>query len=177
MVSIGCNFADKQTELLISKLIQRGFISSDLRVSSLWSDEFKVDLSAGFDALWKIHAKGSKKLAIARYGKVVKKITSEELEAKLSLYVQTNDFQYLKGLDVYLNPKMEHWNDPLVYKDGVKPIDKNNKLANMVMSLIFILVFVSCKPEIKVKEKPTMIKSELIDAIESGSKLTKADAG
>lgn len=52
--------------------------------------------------------------------------------------------------------------------------EKTNSMKGMIMSLIFILLF-SCTP-VKKPEKG-MKKSDLIDAIEAGSKLTKADAG
>jgi len=70
-----------------------------------------------FDELWKIHAKGNKKTAKDRFAKAIKKISFEELKSKLEPYVKSNDFCYLKGLDVWLNPDKEYWNDPIVKKE------------------------------------------------------------
>ncbi len=91
--------------------------------------------SADFERLWKIHAKGNKATAKERFSKVGHKLPIETWVAKLTEYVASNEFVFLKGLDVYLNPTKEHWNDPIVYKDGIKPTEsKNNILGEgMVM--------------------------------------------
>jgi hypothetical protein len=120
---IGCKF-DDATQLFLMKLKQKNFITSDYKPTNLWNSEFGS--SAGFDKLWEIHAKGNKILSKQRLIVVLKKVSFEELESKLREYVQTNEFEYLKNLDVWLNPKMEHWNDPLVYKGEFKKEDKNN---------------------------------------------------
>lgn len=70
-----------------------------------------------FDELWKMHPKGNKKTAKDRFVKVVKKISFAELKEKLEPYIKSNDFCYLKGLDVWLNPEKEYWNDPIVKKE------------------------------------------------------------
>lgn len=70
-----------------------------------------------FDELWRLHSKGNKKTAKDRFIKVVKKVPLAELKEKLELYIKSNDFCYLKGLDVWLNPLKEHWNDPIVKKE------------------------------------------------------------
>lgn len=121
---IGCKLEDATTQLFLTKLQQKNFINKDYVPTSLWENEFGS--SASFDSLWKLHPKGSKILSKQRLIVVLKKVPFEELEAKLSEYVKTNEFEYLKNLDVWLNPKMEHWNDPLVYKEGFKKEDKNN---------------------------------------------------
>lgn len=70
-----------------------------------------------FDELWKLHPKGNKKTAKERFIKAVKKVSYPELKSKLEPYIKSNDFCYLKGLDVWLNPIKEHWNDPIVKKE------------------------------------------------------------
>lgn len=70
-----------------------------------------------FDVLWKIHAKGNKKTAKLRFIKAMKLISFDEIKLILESYVKSNDFVYLKGLDVWLNPEKEHWNDPIVKKE------------------------------------------------------------
>ncbi len=93
----------------------------------------KKGSSAEFDALWKLHAKGNKLTARQRFDKVISKVPFQELESKLKEYIQSNEFIYLKGLDVWLNPQKEYWNDPIVYKDGIKPEDKSNPMSGMIM--------------------------------------------
>ena len=80
-----------------------------------------------FNELWSLHAKGNKKTAKDRFFKVMKKMSLEELKFKLEPYIKSNDFCYLKGLDVWLNPEKEHWNDPIVKKEDKfkKPEVKN----------------------------------------------------
>lgn len=70
----------------------------------------------GFNELWKLHSKGNKKTAKQRYTKAIKKVSFTELKSILEIYIKSNDFCYLKGLDVWLNPEKEHWNDPIVNK-------------------------------------------------------------
>lgn len=70
-----------------------------------------------FDELWKMHSKGNKKTAKQRFIKAVKLISFPELKAKLEPYIKSNDFCYLKGLDVWLNPEKEYWNDVVVKKE------------------------------------------------------------
>lgn len=70
-----------------------------------------------FDKFWTIHPKGNKATAKQRFIKVMKKNSVDELESKLWLYIKSNDYCYLKGLDVWLNPEKEHWNDPIVKKE------------------------------------------------------------
>ena len=70
-----------------------------------------------FDELWSMHPKGNKKTAKERFIKVVKKTSFAELKEKLEPYIKSNDFCYLKGLDVWLNPEKEYWNDVVVKKE------------------------------------------------------------
>lgn len=70
-----------------------------------------------FDELWKLHPKGNKKTAKQRFVKVIKIIKFSELKSKLEPYIKSNDFCYLKGLDVWLNPEKEYWNDMIVKKE------------------------------------------------------------
>ena len=107
-------------------------VADDKIILTKVSSQPKKDLSADFEILWKIHSKGNKKTALQRFSIVINKVPIKELETKLTAYIQTNEFTYLKGLDVWLNPVKEHWNDPLVYKDGVKPAD-DNPMSKMVM--------------------------------------------
>lgn len=97
---------------IIDSLQKKGFLI-DLYPNHKWSNEFIEDI----DRLWSIHKKGSKATARERLSKVLKKIAIEELIVKLTEYVKSKppeEFEYLKGLDVWLNPKTEHWNDPII---------------------------------------------------------------
>lgn len=79
------------------------------------------------EILWKIHAKGNKKTAAARLPKVLKKIPFEELKAKYITYIKsvsTSEFRHRKGLDVFLNPDKEHWNDPIAGDTRLKNENK-----------------------------------------------------
>jgi hypothetical protein len=96
----------------IVDLEQSGFVK-DLIPTEKWTSAFNSDI----DKLWSIHKKGNKKTAAERLKKVLKKVPIDELEEKLKIYVKSKppeDFKYLKGLDVWLNPAKEHWNDPIV---------------------------------------------------------------
>lgn len=80
-----------------------------------WKNAFKTD--ALVKELWSIHPKGNLQTAKERLPKVLLKIQIEMLIPKLKAYIASEpDEQYRKGLDVWLNPKKEHWNDPLVNK-------------------------------------------------------------
>lgn len=70
-----------------------------------------------FNILWDLHKKGNKTTAKKRFSKAIKKVSFTELKSLLEAYVKSNDFCYLKGLDVWLNPDKEHWNDPIVKKE------------------------------------------------------------
>lgn len=85
-----------------------------------------------FEELWKLHAKGNKKTAKDRFIKSIKKVSFDELKSKLEAYIKSNDFCYLKGLDVWLNPEKEHWSDPIVKKE-----DKFKKPEEPVKSSFF----------------------------------------
>jgi hypothetical protein len=89
--------------------------------------------SADFDKLWQLHSKGNKATAKERFMKIGHKLPIEKWVALLTEYVASNDFMYLKGLDVYLNPTKEHWNDPIVYKDGVQPVEMKEKTRDLIM--------------------------------------------
>jgi hypothetical protein len=89
-------------------------------------DETVENFADDFNELWSIHKKGNRKTAQERFNKVVKKVPLEKLKSILSEYIKSNDFQYLKGLDVWLNPEKCHWEDPIVYKNG-KPRDGEHK--------------------------------------------------
>lgn len=116
------NPAEKSVEMIgveihkilgtIGKLTSHGFLIG-MYPNHKWSNEFIEDI----DKLWSIHKKGSRATARERLPKVLKKITIEELIVKLTEYVKSKppeEFEYLKGLDVWLNPKTEHWNDPVI---------------------------------------------------------------
>lgn len=77
-----------------------------------------------FDELWKLHPKGNKKTAKDRFIKVIKKVPFSDLKEKLLPYIKSNDFCYLKGLDVWLNPDKEYWDDVIIWKDGKEPENK-----------------------------------------------------
>lgn len=97
---------------IMDELQKKGLIIGTLP-NHKWSNEFIEDI----DRLWSVHKKGSRAKAKERLSKVLKKITIEELIVKLTEYVKSKppeEFEYLKGLDVWLNPKTEHWNDPII---------------------------------------------------------------
>lgn len=96
-------------------------------ILSKYKDSVKKVSSADFEKLWKLHSKGNKTTAKERFSKVGHKLPIQTWIAKLTEYVASNEFVFLKGLDVYLNPAKEHWNDPIVYKDGVKPLTESKK--------------------------------------------------
>lgn len=96
----------------IGNLTSHGFLIGTYP-NHKWSNEFVEDI----DKLWAIHKKGSKAKAKERLSKVLKKISIDDLAKKLTDYIKSKppeEFEYLKGLDVWLNPKMEHWNDPVI---------------------------------------------------------------
>lgn len=87
-----------------------------------------------FDELWKLHPKGNKKTAKDRFIKVIKKVSFTELKSKLEPYIKSNDFCYLKGLDVWLNPEKEYWNDIVVKKEDKFKKEENNKKSSFFES-------------------------------------------
>ena len=91
----------------------------------------EIERLENFNKLWAMHSKGNKKTALERFIKV--KVPFIELQQILQKYITSNDFQYLKGLDVWLNPAKEHWNDPIVYKNGEPPKDLPKNLEGMIM--------------------------------------------
>lgn len=96
-------------------LYEKGFLHN-FKPTEKWTNAFKADI----DILWTIHAKGTKKVAATRLKTVLKKVPMSELVTKLKSYVKSNEFQYLKGLDVWLNPTAEHWN-AVVTKEANQP--------------------------------------------------------
>lgn len=101
-----------------SELLGKKMCTEDFRPTEKWTSCFGNDNE--FNELWTIHAKGNKKTAKQRFAKAIKKIRFKDLKDKLKAYAASNDFQYLKGLDVWLNPDKEHWNDPIVPKQQGK---------------------------------------------------------
>lgn len=94
----------------------QGFLV-EFKPTDKWNVHFK-DSSGEFEKLWLLLPKGSKIKAKQRYIKVIKTIEHTELEAKLKAYIAYCDRCGVlrKGLDVYLNPTLQHWND-LNYED------------------------------------------------------------
>ncbi len=103
----------------LGRMKEKGLIIWDAKnkrveAYSEWVNAFSSD--GLLDILWKIHAKGSKASARERLPKVLKKISFEELKQKYQAYIDScagREYQFIKGLDVFLNPKKEHWNDPI----------------------------------------------------------------
>lgn len=93
-------------------------------------DEWKIahGTSDYFEDLWKILKKGNKATAKDRFPKVMKKIEFPELKQKLINYVNHCDRYniFKKGLDVWLNPAKEYWNDPLVTQSNQKEPQKKS---------------------------------------------------
>lgn len=118
---IATGIIQADTKHYLNKMKDKGLIVWDAkhkRVEAFqrWVNVFSSD--GLLDELWKIHAKGSKVKARERLPKVLKKITFEELKQKYQAYITAcksagKEFEFIKGLDVFLNPKNEHWNDPI----------------------------------------------------------------
>ncbi len=106
--------------------------SGEIVVCDLWKNQFKkIDF---IDILWNIHMAGSKQKARQRLPAVLKKIGLDELKKKLEQYVKAcNDSgSYAKNLDAYLNPKSEHWNDPIpVKRDFNKQVGPSPKATEV----------------------------------------------
>jgi hypothetical protein len=113
-----------------SKRIQRYSKTTHEAIKSYFTPKEIVDIKSipEFDELWKLHPKGNKKTAKDRFIKVVKKVSFAELKSKLEPYIKSNDFCYLKGLDVWLNPEKEYWNDLIVKKED--KFKKEEKIDN-----------------------------------------------
>lgn len=103
---------------LFQRLKDRGMICKHHKkdgpdVTQRWKDLFNTD--GQFEEMWTLHRKGNKATAKDRFFKVIKKIEYQELKAKLIAYLKNCDEYniFKKGLDVWLNPEREHWNNPL----------------------------------------------------------------
>jgi len=95
------------------KLLIKDLNKNRVDVAPEWTALFSTDGS--IERLWKIHPKGNKKQASLKLGRVLKKISIDELCSKLTHYVKwcdaTNTFK--KDLSTWLNPELEHWNNDL----------------------------------------------------------------
>lgn len=128
------NLTSKETITFRNYYVNTGYIPKDVdafiqhlkeRKLIVWNkaeervdvyDDWKDAFTGDFERLWKILKKGNKAGAKERFSKVVRKIGCDELEEKLIAYVKHCDTYgiFKKGLEVWLEPKKEHWNDPLV---------------------------------------------------------------
>lgn len=95
-------------------LIPHGKIEKHCDVCSNWHAIFSTNKDQ-VEELWQILKKGNKPTVIQRLPKVLKTVPFDELKAKLIAYVKDcdNSQAFKKGLDVWLNPEKQHWNDPL----------------------------------------------------------------
>lgn len=121
------------TEILNSLTQKKILIYPTYGLSHLWLRCF--DYNENFNLLWSIHDKGNKKVALKRYLKICKKVDIELLKNRLTEYVASrpsSEYIYLKGLDVWLNPQAEHWNDKIVRSAGFdkKPVVEEKKISN-----------------------------------------------
>jgi len=111
-------FINENIKELFSLMKDRGLLVLDTKYNRPdVFDEWKAIFSSSdlFAQLWKIHAKGNQPTAKERLPKALKMITFELLKEKLKRYVAACNANqtFKKGLDVWLNPQKEHWNDPL----------------------------------------------------------------
>lgn len=122
---------------------ETGFIAQDIKSFMqqmktngllVWNErEKRVDVNSDWkahhstsgllDILWAIHNKGNKATAKERLPKALKKIEFEELKKKLIAYIKHCDENgtFKKGLDVWLNPVKEHWEDILANNSKLQP--------------------------------------------------------
>ncbi len=102
---------------IFRSLREKGFITNQGR-DIFFTDKYlsNLDSSGSFEELWKLFKKGNRKTAETRFKSVIKKVPFQELKEKAILYqksVANREFEHRKGLDVWLNPVKEHWNDPI----------------------------------------------------------------
>lgn len=101
-----------------------------LEISELWTNEFKAN-DSDFKVLWKIHAKGNLQTAKERFAKVMLKNNLDDIKEKLINYLKacSESDTFPKNLDTWLNPKKEHWNNPLPVRlaEKNKPVQKKVK--------------------------------------------------
>ena len=112
---------NKTLNTIVIKLQNDKFLEN-LKTTTKWNINF-TDNSGEFEKLWLLLPKGNKTKAKQRYIKVIKTIEHAELEAKLRAYIAYCDrCQVLKkGIDVWLNPVLAHWNDSLYVDKAMKP--------------------------------------------------------
>lgn len=115
---------EQQAQSEVVSLINTGFLKQEpgetianCTIGKPWRDEFKKPTDS-FDELWKILPKGSKAKALTKYMEVVQTVSHERLIERRTAYTNwkksTNtEFQYMMGLDVWLNPKDKNWENPL----------------------------------------------------------------
>lgn len=106
-------------------LIAHGKINKHCDVCPAWYAIFSTSVDQ-VNELWKILQKGNKPTVIQRLPKVLKQVSFDELKAKLIAYVKDCEVNgaFMKGLDVWLNPEKQHWNDPLRSQPINKPSTK-----------------------------------------------------
>jgi len=119
---------------MLDDLMHKGFLMhtdiSKYAVTDKWHNAFKVDANL-IDVLWKVHPAGSKVTCRERLPKVLKKIGIDELKVKLEAYLKAckESNSYAKNLDTWLNPKTEHWLDPLPIKREFKQGQQETKVT------------------------------------------------
>ena len=101
-------------------LKQMGLINIDFHTMKFtihyeWLNFFNVDEK--FDELWVVFGKkGNKPTALNRYKIVTRKVSHDVLMLAAKKYIKYQDAikaerQFRKGLDVWLNPQKNHWED------------------------------------------------------------------
>jgi hypothetical protein len=92
-----------------------------------------------FDKLWEYYGMvGNRKLAFEQWTKLTE-VQIGEVRTKVVECVKVTPIQYRKGLQSYLNPKTEFWNDVVIdrrpetqTKDGFTPhIDNREEFARL----------------------------------------------
>lgn len=110
-------FDRSQTHSLLVSLRDKELIVRNeagyIKVSDKWAEALKRP--DRIDEIWPFHKSGTKSIARKRLPYVLKKITMEELKAKLVAYLKwCEEYDvFSKGLDTWLNPEAEHWNAEL----------------------------------------------------------------
>ena len=111
-------FIYTEIDTLFKLLKEKGLLVWDapkkrVDVSDEWKDIFNTDRL--FTSVWKMHPHGAKQIAKERLPKVLRKISLEDLQKKLKQYLAfcKENNRFAKDLSTWLNPKNEHWNDPI----------------------------------------------------------------
>jgi hypothetical protein len=121
-------------------LKQKGFITDGLKqkrivTTKLWDDNFDDD--AQFEQLWTLHPKGNKAEARESFMKSIRITGYNLLVEKLQDYINFQpNFQFRLKLSNWLDPKLKHWEDELVY-NGQNAKEETSTDDNSIPSTLF----------------------------------------